>query len=98
MILQCHHFILQEKQKALSKRKDIGTIFADPSLNENYVEPDSGEIKPIFTYTEDRGNIHIRCEICDLTALGKQNLDTHIGGKKHRANIKKYEMSGTSKN
>jgi len=64
-------------------------------LNENYVEPDSGEIKPIFTYTEDRGNIHIRCEICNLTALGKQNLDTHIGVKKHKANIKKYEMSAS---
>jgi hypothetical protein len=68
-------------------------LFADPSLNEQYIEPESGEIKPIFTYKEEAGNIFVRCEICQLQAVGKYNLDTHRGGKKHRANIEKYEMS-----
>ena len=68
-------------------------MFADPSLNEQYIEPESGEIKPIFTYKEEAGNIFVRCEICQLQAVGKYNLDTHRGGKKHRANIEKYEMS-----
>lgn len=71
----------------------MGAIFADPSLNENFVEPESGEIKPIYTYKEEKGNIFVRCEICNLTAVGKINLDTHIAGKKHRSNIEKYEMS-----
>jgi len=86
---------LWEKQKALSKRTDIGTVFGDPSLNENYVEAESGEIKPLYTYKEDKGNIYIRCEICNLTALGKHNLDTHIAGKKHRTALKKFEMSAS---
>ena len=83
----------QSKQKALSERGDLGTLFADPSLNENFVEPETGEIKPIFTHKEDKGNILVRCEICNLQAVGKYNLDTHRGGKKHQANIQKYEMS-----
>ena len=82
----------------MSKRTDIGTVFGDPSLNENYVEAESGEIKPLYTYKEDKGNIYIRCEICNLTALGKHNLDTHIAGKKHRTALKKFEMSGKEKN
>ena len=77
----------------MSKRGDLGTLFADPSLNENYVEPETGEIKPIFTHKEDKGNIFVRCEICNLQAVGKYNLDTHRGGKKHQANLEKYEMS-----
>ena len=77
----------------MSKRGDLGTLFADPSLNENYVEPETGEIKPIFTHKEDKGNIFVRCEICNLQAVGKYNLDTHRGGKKHQANLAKYEMS-----
>ena len=77
----------------MSKRGDLGTLFADPSLNENYVEPETGEIKPIFTHKEDKGNIFVRCEICNLQAVGKYNLDTHRGGKKHLANLAKYEMS-----
>ena len=81
----------------MSKRTDIGTVFGDPSLNENYVEAESGEIKPLYTYKEDKGNIYIRCEICNLTALGKHNLDTHIAGKKHRTALKKFEMSGNEK-
>ena len=81
----------------MSKRTDIGTVFGDPSLNENYVEAESGEIKPLYTYKEDKGNIYIRCEICNLTALGKHNLDTHIAGKKHRTALKKFEMSGKEK-
>ena len=81
----------------MSKRTDIGTVFGDPSLNENYVEAESGEIKPLYTYKEDKGNIYIRCEICNLTALGKHNLDTHIAGKKHRTALKKFEMSGKGK-
>lgn len=84
---------LWSKQKALSERGDLGTLFADPSLNEQYIEPESGEIKPIFTHKEEAGNIFVRCEICQLQAVGKYNLDTHRGGKKHRANIEKYEMS-----
>ena len=83
--------IFQSKQKALSERGDLGTLVADPSLNEQYIEPESGEIKPIFTYKEEAGNIFVRCEICQLQAVGKYNLDTHRGGKKHRANIEKYE-------
>jgi len=79
----------------LSKRKDIGAVFGDPTLNENYVEAESGEIKPLYTYKEDKGNIFIKCEICNLTALGKTNLDTHIAGKKHRTNLKKFEMSAS---
>ena len=71
----------------------MGTLFADPSLNLNYVEPETGEIKPIFTHKEDKGNIFVRCEICNLQAVGKYNLDTHRGGKKHQANLEKYEMS-----
>ena len=86
------HFF-QTRQKNLSKRGDLGTLFADPSLNENYVEPETGEIKPIFTHKEDKGNIFVRCEICNLQAVGKYNLDTHRGGKKHQANLEKYEMS-----
>jgi len=85
----------QSKQKALSERGDLGTLFADPSLNENFVEPETGEIKPIFTHKEDKGNIIVRCEICNLQAVGKYNLDTHRGGKKHRANVEKYEMSSS---
>ena len=87
------HFFFQTRQKNLSKRGDLGTLFADPSLNENYVEPETGEIKPIFTHKEDKGNIFVRCEICNLQAVGKYNLDTHRGGKKHQANLAKYEMS-----
>ena len=71
----------------------MGTLFADPSLNEQYIEPETGEIKPIFTHKEEGGNVFVRCEICQLQAIGKYNLDTHRGGKKHRANIAKYEMS-----
>ena len=77
----------------MSQRSDLGAIFADPSLNENYVEPETGEIKPIFSYTEEKGNIFVRCEVCNLVAVGKRNLDTHIGGKKHRNNLSKLEMS-----
>ncbi len=84
---------LWNKQKAKSERGDLGTLFADPSLNENYVEPESGEIKPIYTHKEERGNIIVRCEICDLQAIGKFNLDSHRNGKKHKANVEKYEMS-----
>ena len=87
------HFFFQTRQKNLSKRGDLGTLFADPSLNLNYVEPETGEIKPIFTHKEDKGNIFVRCEICNLQAVGKYNLDTHRGGKKHQANLERYEMS-----
>ena len=44
----------------------IGAVFGDSSLNENYVEAESCEIKPIYTYKEDRGNIYIKCKICKL--------------------------------
>ena len=71
----------------------MGTLFSDPTLNENFVEPETGEIKPIYTYKEEAGKIIVRCEICQLNATGKYNLDTHREGKKHRANIQKFEMS-----
>ena len=84
----------QTKQKEYSKRGDLGAIFNDGTLNLQYVDPDSGEINPIFTHKEENNRISIRCEICGLTVVGKVSLDTHRTGKKHKANLEKYEMSG----
>merc|ERR1712012_633750 len=51
------------------------------------------ELNPIFTYTEEAGSLKVRCELCNLQVVGKTSLDTHRDGKKHKANIEKYEMS-----
>ena len=72
----------------------MGAIFNDGTLNIQYVDPESGEINPIFTHKNENNRIIVRCEICDLTVVGKVSLDTHRTGKKHKANIAKYEMSG----
>lgn len=72
----------------------MGAIFNDGTLNLQYIDPDSGEINPIFTHKEENNRISIRCEICGLTVVGKVSLDTHRTGKKHKANLEKYEMSG----
>ena len=98
----CFNLILcflsfQAKKRELNNRKDLGAIFNDGTLNLQYVEPDSGEINPIFTYTEEAGSLKVRCELCDLQVVGKTSLDTHRDGKKHKANIEKYEMSSKLK-
>ena len=89
--------MLQAKKRELNNRKDLGAIFNDGTLNLQYVEPDSGEINPIFTYTEEAGSLKVRCELCNLQVVGKTSLDTHRDGKKHKANIEKYEMSSKLK-
>ena len=72
----------------------MGAIFNDGTLNLQYIDPDSGEINPIFTHKEENNRISIRCEICGLPVVEKVSLDTHRTGKKHKANLEKYEMSG----
>ena len=69
-------------------------FYYNTTLNIQYVDPESGEINPIFTHKNENNRIIVRCEICDLTVVGKVSLDTHRTGKKHKANIAKYEMSG----
>lgn len=102
ILKSCFNLILcflsfQAKKRELNNRKDLGAIFNDGTLNLQYVEPDSGEINPIFTYTEEAGSLKVRCELCDLQVVGKTSLDTHRDGKKHKANIEKYEMSSKLK-
>ncbi len=65
-------------------QNDIGAIFNDPSLNDKFIDKESGLPTPCYTYKEERGCIYIRCNICNLQVIGKRNLDTHLEGKKHR--------------
>ena len=85
--------ISQEKQKAAVARGDLGTLFADPTLNASYVEEGTGEVKPIFTHVEENGTIVVTCTLCNLKTIGKYNLDTHRGGKKHKKSLETFEMS-----
>ena len=88
-----HLFNFQEKHRQAAAKNDLGALFNDPSLNEKYIDKETGEPKPYFTHKEERGCVYIKCHICDLQVVGKRNLDTHIEGKKHRNKASSYTMA-----
>lgn len=70
----------------------MGSRFYDLRLNERVRDPNSGEPVRVYECFEKDGALHFRCTICAVTVFGKRNLDSHIEGKKHKANMAEFEM------
>lgn len=75
-----------------SGKQDLGSQFQDVRLNLQFFDS-QGNVKPMFKGWEEKGTIHFRCELCEITVFGKKNIDSHIEGRKHLQNAETVKIT-----
>ena len=90
---------LNEQKSAngvVKESEDLGSSFNDMRLNLRVVNPTGGEMD-VFGSSVIDGVLQFKCEICNISVLGKRNIESHLTGKKHKAKMEDYKIVGKSK-
>lgn len=74
--------------------RDLGTEFNDFRLNMRVKDPKGEADKDVFSATMVDGNLQFRCEICEISVLGKKNIESHMEGKRHRGKLEEFTAVG----
>lgn len=90
VIFSQHCFLLQAKMA--EKGEDIAIKFNDSSLNTRVEDLSTGKIFALYEYSLHEGAYSFECKACGVTTYGKRNLDSHVTGKKHLANMSNFRV------
>jgi len=85
---------LNEQKSAngvVKESEDLGSSFNDMRLNLRVVNPTGGEMD-VFGSSVIDGVLQFKCEICNISVLGKRNIESHLTGKKHKAKMEDYKI------
>ena len=73
---------------------DLGKEFNDYRLNQQVKDLQGGPDKDVFTSSFVEGNLQFKCEICNITVLGKRNMEGHMFGRKHKTKLEEFTIVG----